>query len=165
MVSRVEGIISGIRSGWRCHTTAGIGLISLWIMADGDSRHQATDVGKRMSGAAEVHRTSVLQDLERGRPMEIEALLGVIVEVAEFTGCRRRPAGWCWRWSPRGRGRRGYRLFASQNSSASAQSATAATAARSACQASRARSTVAIRLRFTSALSHSRGMPVPRSMA
>jgi 2-dehydropantoate 2-reductase len=48
----------------------------------------AIDVDKRIAGAAEVgaHRTSMLQDLERGRPMEIEALLGVIVEFAELTG-------------------------------------------------------------------------------
>jgi 2-dehydropantoate 2-reductase len=44
------------------------------------------DVDKRIAGAAEVgaHRTSMLQDLERGRPMEIDALLGVIVEFAEL---------------------------------------------------------------------------------
>ncbi|MBY0336908.1 MAG: 2-dehydropantoate 2-reductase [Acetobacteraceae bacterium] len=48
----------------------------------------AIDVDKRIAGAAEVgaHRTSMLQDLERGRPMEIEALLGVVVELAELTG-------------------------------------------------------------------------------
>jgi 2-dehydropantoate 2-reductase len=35
----------------------------------------AIDVDKRIAGAAEVgaHKTSMLQDLERGRPMEIEA--------------------------------------------------------------------------------------------
>jgi 2-dehydropantoate 2-reductase len=44
------------------------------------------DVDKRIAGAAEVgaHRTSMLQDLERGRPMEIDALLGVVVEFAEL---------------------------------------------------------------------------------
>ena len=38
--------------------------------------------------AAEVgaHKTSMLQDLERGRPMEIDALLGVVVELAELVG-------------------------------------------------------------------------------
>lgn len=48
----------------------------------------AIDVDKRIAGAAEVgaHRTSMLQDLELGRPMEVEALLGVIVEFAELTG-------------------------------------------------------------------------------
>ena len=45
----------------------------------------AIDVDKRIAGAAEVgaHKTSMLQDLERGRPMEIDALLGVVVELAE----------------------------------------------------------------------------------
>jgi len=48
----------------------------------------AIDVEKRIQGAAEVggHRTSMLQDLERGRPMEIDALLGVVVELAELVG-------------------------------------------------------------------------------
>lgn len=43
------------------------------------------DVDKRIAGAAEVgeHKTSMLQDLERGRPMEIDALLGVIVEFSD----------------------------------------------------------------------------------
>lgn len=48
----------------------------------------AIDVDKRIAGGAEVgaHRTSMLQDLERGRPMEIDALLGVIVELAGMVG-------------------------------------------------------------------------------
>ncbi|MEI9983056.1 MAG: 2-dehydropantoate 2-reductase [Aliidongia sp.] len=46
----------------------------------------AIDVDKRIEGAAEVgaHKTSMLQDLERGRPMEIDALLGAVVELAEL---------------------------------------------------------------------------------
>ena len=48
----------------------------------------AIDVDKRIAGAAEVgaHKTSMLQDLERGRPMEIEALLGAVVELADWVG-------------------------------------------------------------------------------
>ena len=48
----------------------------------------AIDVDKRIAGAAEVgeHRTSMLQDLERGRPMEIDALLGAVVELGGVTG-------------------------------------------------------------------------------
>lgn len=44
----------------------------------------AIDVDKRIAGAAEVgpHKTSMLQDLEQGRPLEIEALLGAVVEMA-----------------------------------------------------------------------------------
>ncbi len=48
----------------------------------------AIDVDKRIEGAAEVgeHKTSMLQDLEQGRPMEIEALLGAVVELGELVG-------------------------------------------------------------------------------
>jgi len=54
----------------------------------------AIDVDKRIAGAAEVgaHKTSMLQDLERGRPMEIDALLGVVVELAEIVDL---PASTC----------------------------------------------------------------------
>ena len=47
----------------------------------------AIDVERRIDGAAEVgeHKTSMLQDLERGRPMEIDALLGAVVELGEVT--------------------------------------------------------------------------------
>jgi 2-dehydropantoate 2-reductase len=48
----------------------------------------AISVDKRIEGAAEVgeHKTSMLQDLERGRPMEIDALLGAVVELGEAVG-------------------------------------------------------------------------------
>jgi 2-dehydropantoate 2-reductase len=48
----------------------------------------AIDVEKRIEGAAEVgeHKTSMLQDLERGRPMEIDALLGAVVELGDVVG-------------------------------------------------------------------------------
>jgi 2-dehydropantoate 2-reductase len=54
----------------------------------------AIDVDKRIAGGAEVgaHKTSMLQDLERGRPMEIDALLGVVVELATLV---ERPAPTC----------------------------------------------------------------------
>ena len=44
----------------------------------------AIDVDKRLEGAAEVghHKTSMLQDLELGRPLEIEAILGAVIEFA-----------------------------------------------------------------------------------
>jgi 2-dehydropantoate 2-reductase len=42
------------------------------------------DIDARIAGAAAVgpHKTSMLQDLERGRPMEIDALLGSVSELA-----------------------------------------------------------------------------------
>ncbi len=48
----------------------------------------AINVDKRIEGAAEVgrHKTSMLQDLELGRPLEIEALLGAVVEMAGWVG-------------------------------------------------------------------------------
>ena len=48
----------------------------------------ALSVDKRIAGGAEVgaHKTSMLQDLEKGRPLEIEALLGAVVEMADWVG-------------------------------------------------------------------------------
>lgn len=48
----------------------------------------AVSIDKRMAGAAAVgaHKTSMLQDLEQGRPLEIDALLTVIQELARLTG-------------------------------------------------------------------------------
>ncbi len=45
-------------------------------------------VDARLDGAQAVgaHKTSMLQDLELGRPMEIEALTGAVVEVARLVG-------------------------------------------------------------------------------
>jgi 2-dehydropantoate 2-reductase len=47
----------------------------------------AIDVDKRIAGAVAVgaHRTSMLQDLERGRPMEIDALVTAVQELARRT--------------------------------------------------------------------------------
>ncbi len=46
----------------------------------------AIDVDKRIDGAAQVgaHKTSMLQDLERGRPMEIDALVTAVLELARL---------------------------------------------------------------------------------
>jgi 2-dehydropantoate 2-reductase len=47
----------------------------------------AIDVDRRIDGAAAVgaHKTSMLQDLERGRSMEIDALLTVVQEMGQLT--------------------------------------------------------------------------------
>jgi 2-dehydropantoate 2-reductase len=41
-----------------------------------------------MTGAEKVgeHKTSMLQDLEAGRPMELEALVGAVIELGERVG-------------------------------------------------------------------------------
>ena len=46
------------------------------------------DVDRRIDGAAAVgaHRTSMLQDLERGRPMEIDAVVGAVQELGIVLG-------------------------------------------------------------------------------
>jgi 2-dehydropantoate 2-reductase len=46
----------------------------------------AIDVEKRINGAVEVgaHKTSMLQDLERGRPMEIDALVTAVQEMGRM---------------------------------------------------------------------------------
>lgn len=48
----------------------------------------SVDIEKRIDGAANVgaHKTSMLQDLEQGRPMEIDALLTVVQEMGNMTG-------------------------------------------------------------------------------
>ncbi len=46
------------------------------------------DVDRRIAGAGKVgaHRTSMLQDLEAGRAMEIDALIGAVEELGRLTG-------------------------------------------------------------------------------
>jgi 2-dehydropantoate 2-reductase len=48
----------------------------------------AVSIDQRMAGAEKVgeHKTSMLQDLESGRPMELEALVGSVVELGEKVG-------------------------------------------------------------------------------
>ncbi|MFQ5637722.1 MAG: 2-dehydropantoate 2-reductase [bacterium] len=48
----------------------------------------AVDVDTRIGWAADVgaHKTSMLQDLEKGRPMEIDALVGAVAEMGRLVG-------------------------------------------------------------------------------
>ena len=50
--------------------------------------HFRVDVHRRINGAAAVgaHKTSMLQDLERGRPMEIDALVTAVQEMGRLVG-------------------------------------------------------------------------------
>jgi len=45
-------------------------------------------IDQRIAGAEKVgeHKTSMLQDLEAGRPMELEAVVGAVVELGERFG-------------------------------------------------------------------------------
>ena len=48
----------------------------------------SVSIDQRIKGAARVgdHKTSMLQDLESGRPMEIDALTGSVVELGDRLG-------------------------------------------------------------------------------
>ena len=43
---------------------------------------------RRMAGAASIgeHRTSMLQDLEKGRPLELDSIVSAVIELAEMAG-------------------------------------------------------------------------------
>jgi 2-dehydropantoate 2-reductase len=45
-------------------------------------------IERRISGAERVgeHKTSTLQDLEAGKPLELAALIDAVVELADLTG-------------------------------------------------------------------------------
>ncbi|MDQ2899530.1 MAG: oxidoreductase, partial [Acidobacteriota bacterium] len=45
-------------------------------------------IDQRIAGAAKVgeHKTSMLQDREAGRPMEVEAVVGAVVELGDRLG-------------------------------------------------------------------------------
>jgi 2-dehydropantoate 2-reductase len=49
--------------------------------------HPKISIERRLAGAEKVgeHKTSTLQDLERGKPMELDVLLSAVVELAELT--------------------------------------------------------------------------------
>jgi 2-dehydropantoate 2-reductase len=46
------------------------------------------DIDKRIdaAGSTGAHKTSMLQDLERGRPLEIDALVTAVIELGEMAG-------------------------------------------------------------------------------
>ena len=62
------------------------------VMEEADAVASALGVGvpvsieRRIAGAAAVgaHKTSMLQDLESGRPMELEAVVGAVIELGEM---------------------------------------------------------------------------------
>jgi 2-dehydropantoate 2-reductase len=46
------------------------------------------DVERRINGAGSVgeHKTSMLQDFERGRPIELDAIVGAVAELGDIVG-------------------------------------------------------------------------------
>jgi hypothetical protein len=69
-------------------------------------------IDQRMAGAEKVgaHKTSMLQDYEAGRPMELEAVVGAVIELGTVWGTDAGDAGHvCLRPIPRRRARRAAR--------------------------------------------------------
>ncbi|WP_046468570.1 2-dehydropantoate 2-reductase [Allosalinactinospora lopnorensis] len=50
--------------------------------------HPEVSIERRLAGAERAgdHKTSTLQDLEKGKPLELDAILGAVVELADLTG-------------------------------------------------------------------------------
>ena len=63
-------------------------MLEVEAVANALGEKMAVDVEARLNGAAEVgeHKTSMLQDLELGRPMEVDAIVSAVVELARITG-------------------------------------------------------------------------------
>jgi 2-dehydropantoate 2-reductase len=63
-------------------------MLEVEAVANSLGEKMAVDVDARLDGAGEVgeHKTSMLQDLELGRPMEVDAIVSALVELARITG-------------------------------------------------------------------------------
>ncbi len=62
-------------------------MLEVQTVAEALGEKMVVDVDARLNGAAEVgeHKTSMLQDLELGRPMEVDAIVSAVVELARVT--------------------------------------------------------------------------------
>ncbi|HXH20688.1 MAG TPA: 2-dehydropantoate 2-reductase [Dehalococcoidia bacterium] len=63
-------------------------MLEVQAVARALGEEMPVDVDQRIRGAEAVgaHKTSMLQDLEQGRPLEVDALVGAVVEIARLTG-------------------------------------------------------------------------------
>lgn len=72
----------------------GVAALARSIMAEAEcvaarmGMHLPVNIEQRMAGAAQVgeHKTSMLQDLESHRPLELEAVVGAVLELGERLG-------------------------------------------------------------------------------
>ena len=62
-------------------------MLEVQSVAEALGERMVVDVDARLNGAAEVgeHKTSMLQDLELGRPLEVDAVVSAVVELARVT--------------------------------------------------------------------------------
>lgn len=60
-------------------------MIEVEAVANKQGLELPVSIDQRIAGAGKVgeHKTSMLQDLEAGRPMELEAVVGAVVELGE----------------------------------------------------------------------------------
>lgn len=70
-------------------TVARAMMIEAQVIAEKLGVHFPVSIDRRIAGAERVgeHKTSMLQDLEHGRPMEVEALIGAVQELGILTAC------------------------------------------------------------------------------
>jgi 2-dehydropantoate 2-reductase len=75
------------RAGLKCPVRTRI-RHELWLKLLGNAVLNPISVEQRLEGASQVgaHKTSMLQDLESGRPLEVDAVLGAVVEIGDLLG-------------------------------------------------------------------------------
>jgi 2-dehydropantoate 2-reductase len=80
----VDVIIGDAGTRAACRTM----MMEAAAIADRLGVHLRVGIDKRLDGAAAIgaHKMSMLQDLERGRSMEIEPIVGVVQELGRLTG-------------------------------------------------------------------------------
>jgi 2-dehydropantoate 2-reductase len=83
-----RGTLDVVASHPTSQATAKAMMLEAQVIAESLGAHFRVDVERRIDGAARVgkHRTSMLQDLEAGKVMEIDALVTVVQEMGRITG-------------------------------------------------------------------------------
>ena len=83
-----RGTLDVVASDPTSRATAKAMMLEAQVIAEALGASFRVDVERRINGAARVgkHRTSMLQDLEAGKAMEIDALVTAVVEMGRITG-------------------------------------------------------------------------------
>jgi 2-dehydropantoate 2-reductase len=83
-----RGTLDMVASDPTSRATAKAMMLEAQAIAEGLGASFRVDVERRINGAARVgkHRTSMLQDLEAGKAMEIDALVTAVQEMGQITG-------------------------------------------------------------------------------
>ncbi|MEE8454149.1 MAG: 2-dehydropantoate 2-reductase, partial [Limibaculum sp.] len=83
-----RGTLDVVASDPTSRATAKAMMLEAQVIAESLGASFRVDVERRINGAARVgkHRTSMLQDLEAGKAMEIDAVVTAVVEMGRITG-------------------------------------------------------------------------------